>query len=599
MSVFLTRLKNMSTDQHKALAALLLIIFAVYAQGLAHEFVYDDIPLVRDNQLIRSPGNIPSMFFMEDVLDIETSGYYRPLIQMMDTFAYMAFGASPAWFHLMSILYHMACVGLLYFFMLRLTGSGAAALIAAAFFGLHPVNTESVAFISGKNNAICGIFILASMLCFLRFRKQDASGSKKFLAASAGLLLLGTLSKEFALMTPFVLMAMERIGGGLRRRRELVAYIPLLIVVAVYLGMRSYVLGSGHGGSMEMDTLHTRMLAMLDVLISYLRLSFFPVGQSALYEFMLVPGALTWVSGIVLAAIIFLALSPRWRGLAGVPVAWFFLFIMPVMNIFPISGSPMAERYLYIPGMGVALFAGALYLRHEGRKWTRAVGAMVLVSFAVLTFMRIPVWKNDEVLYTHMTEAGAESYKGWYNLGVTKYEQGDLAEARRLWELTIRVKPDMFTVYNNLGVIYEETGDFVKAEAAYRKVLSAKQMPEVYMNLANALIGQGRHAEAVDACQSAIDMDPSQVGPYMVLSGMYESAGRKDKAMEVLRQAMKNAPREFGPYNRAGTILGGMGMYAEAREYFTKALEIDPACRECRYNLKQIDRVLSGVKGKN
>ena len=157
MSFFLTRLKHIFKDRRMALAVLLSIIFAVYAQSLFHEFVYDDIPLIRDNQLIRSPANIPSMFFNEDLLDDFSTGYYRPVIPVIDTMAYMVAGASPAWFHLLSILYHLAATALVFFLALRLTGSQAGALFAAAIFGLHPVNTESVAFISAKNNAICSI----------------------------------------------------------------------------------------------------------------------------------------------------------------------------------------------------------------------------------------------------------------------------------------------------------------------------------------------------------------------------------------------------------------------------------------------------------
>ena len=195
MSFFPFRLKHIFNDWRIALAILLVAVFAIYAQSLGHEFVYDDVPLIRDNQLIRSPSNIPAMFFQEDMLDDFSTGYYRPVIPVIDTMAFFVSGASPAWFHFLSIIYHLVATALVYLLARRVTGSSAGALYAAAFFSLHPVNSESVAFISAKNNAICSIFILGSVLCFLRYREGRGFFA---LAASAGLLFLGTLSKEFA-----------------------------------------------------------------------------------------------------------------------------------------------------------------------------------------------------------------------------------------------------------------------------------------------------------------------------------------------------------------------------------------------------------------
>ena len=592
------RLKQVFVDRRIALAILLVAVFAIYAQSLGYQFVHDDNPLIKDNKLIRSPSNIPSMVVAEDKLNVTSTGYYRPLIPVIDTIAYMAGGANPAWFHLLSIFYHMVAVVLVYFLSLRLTGSGAGALLAAALFGLHPVNTETVAFVSAKNNIISSIFILGSILCFLRHRDKKAQGGWYALAASTGLLFLGILSKEFAIMVPFALMAYERLSGRLRSRRDLAAYIPLVVVLVVYLGMRAFVLRGSEGAVFSPETFHIRMASMLDVLLAYIRLTLVPVGQRALYTFELVPGPLTVVSGIILAVLIWASFSPRWRGLAGVPVAWFFLFLMPVMNIIPVSGAPMAERFMYIPLIGAVLFAGALYSRMEASKWSQPVALFVLACFAILTFMRIPVWKNDEVLYTHMTETESMSWKSWYSLAVAKYKQGDYEEAERLWGLSEKFIPEMQVMRNKLGLRYERQGKLKMAETEFRKVLLARELPDDYFNLANVLLKQGKIAGAEKAYARAIELDPSGVGPYTALSGLYEKSGRKDKAFGVLRQAMENAPGESGPYNRAGVILSDMGMYAEAVGYFRKALEIDPSCTECRYNLTQVEKLLYGGKRK-
>ncbi len=502
-------LKHMLEDRRIALPLLLLLTFAVYAQSIGFEFVYDDNSRIVTNELIRSPENIPSMVMQEDRSSAKSTGYYRPLIPVIDTLAYMAFGARPSGFHFLSITYHLIATALVYFLALRVLSSAAGALFAAAIFGLHPINTEAVAFVTAKNNVICGIFVLGASLCFMRFRQRGTKEGRYMLAASSILLFLGALSKEFALMTPFALFAFERISGRLRHRRDLLAYIPLVVVVAVYLALRALVLRDSQGAGFALETLHVRLYAMLDVLVSYLRLSFIPVSQRALYTFKLIPGPLTAVSAVFLAALVYASFSRRWRGVAGFPAAWFFLFLMPVMNILPVSGSPMAERSLYIPVIGAALFMGALYERHGSRRGASAVAMLVLASFAVLTLMRIPVWKDNDALYSHMIATESMHWKGWYSLGMIRFQQGDHKEARRLWDISESLIPEMRRMRYELGLKYEGQGQYEKAEAEFRKVLFAKETSEAYLHLGNVLMGQGRAAGAEQAFKKALKIDPS------------------------------------------------------------------------------------------
>ncbi len=527
----LARLKYLLEDRRIALPLLLLLIFATYAQSIGFEFVYDDIALIVTDKLIRSPENIPSILMQEFKLSAENTGYYRPLVPVIDTLVYMVFGASPIWFHFLNIVSHLIVTVLVYFLALRVLSSAAGALFAAAIFGLHPINTETVAFVSSKNNIICGIFVLSSFILFLSSRQRGAKEGRYLLAASSLFLFLGTLSKEFALMIPFALFAFEFLNGRLRHRRDLLAYIPLVVVVAVYLALRALVLRDSPGASFALETIHVRMAAMLDVLVSYLRLSFIPVSQRALYTFKLIPGPLTAVSGILLALVIYAAFSHRWRGVAGFPAAWFFLFLMPVMNIIMVSGSPMADRYLYIPVIGAALFSGAIYERLGSRGLASAVAMFVLVSFVVLTLMRIPVWKDNDALYSHMIETESMHWKGWYNLGMIRYEQGDHKEARRLWDISESLIPEMRRMRYELGLKYEREGQYEKAEAEFRKVIFAKETSEAYLHLGNVLMKQGKTAGA--------------------------------------------------------------------EKSYKRALEIDPSCTECMYNLRQIENIKSGEKGVN
>ncbi len=568
-------------------AAALLLCFLAYMQALGYEFVYDDVPLIVENPAIRDIRNIPSMFMEEDIVDEVKTGYYRPVIPLIDAINYQLWGASSAGFHLASVLYHLAAVGLVFFLSLRLLGDPASAFVASLFFGLHPVNTEAVTFISGKNNVICAIFILSSFLGFLKYRD---GGRPIWLVFSTAFFFMGLLSKEFAVMLPFLMLASERMKGKLRGK-DLAAYAPYAAAASVYLLLRGIVLQGMVGKSLQLDTMGSRLLGMADVLFVYIRLVFVPLGQKALYGADLTPSAGTVLSALVLGGVLWAVL--RWRSKFWVSFSalWFFIFLLPVSNIVPVSGAAMAERYLYVSLAGAGVFVGGVYRALPWRRSAGAVFAAFLVALAVLTVLRNPVWRDDGSLYADMIKTTPASYKGYYNLGNMMYRQGKYDEAARLWNKALEVKPDMFAVHNNLGVIYEKSGDYALAEKHFRAVLSVRTMPEVYVNLGNVLKEQGRDEEAGEAYRRAIRLSYNDLTAYMRLSELYEAEGRYDEAVSVLEEAAEKAPDAYLAYNRAGSILAENGRYKEAGGYFRKALDLNAGCYECRYNLELLEKI--------
>ena len=569
-----------------------LVAIASYAQCVGFDFVYDDIPLIKDNPSIRSLSGIPSLFMQEDMLDESHTGYYRPLVSVADALVYAAFGPSPAAFHAMGIAYHAAAVVLLYLLLLRLTASAEAAFAASLLFAVHPLNTESVAFISGKSNVLCAVFTLGSILAYMRYRDGQRSG---WLWLSLVLFACGLLTKEFAVMAPVVMVVMDLLRVGQRPRAR--TYAAFGVAVLLYLVERGIVLG-GVSGAVRLDLagLPVRMAGMIDVLAVYMRLVIFPMGQKALYDVSLAPSLMTLASAAPLVALLYAAWRLR-RSMPGVTlgIAWFFIFLAPVMNVIPVSGSPMAERYLYIPLMGAAIVIGVLYARVGVTPIPRrAIVAVIVAALFAATLVRSQVWRTDEALYAHMSATAPASYKGHYNLGNLRFKQGRLEEAAELWTKALKAKPDMFAVHNNLGALYNRLGKFELAEQHLRAVLSVRTMPGIYMNLGSALAGQGRVDEAAGAFRSAIAMDSKGVGAYLGLADMLDRAGRAEDALAVLAGAIANVPSDHRPWNLSGAIAGNMGRYGAAYEYFSRALEMEPSCEECEYNMSQLKRAIAG-----
>ena len=560
--------------------------FAVYVQTLGYGFVYDDFPLIVDNELLRDFSNLPELFRLEDTIGDYGTGYYRPLVSVIDLIMYQGFGPQPFIFHLMSVFYHLVVVALVFVLIKRVMGSAGAAFVGSLFVALHPINTESVTFIAGKNNLQCAILLLSSTLVYLRYRDSGALGWAVFSALSY---VLALLTKEFALVLPFVLLSYLFLTGECRRQ-DLISFFVSILLIAGFLALRSTVI-SGIGVELNFHDLPGRVLNSFEVLKNYMRLTLLPVGQKAIYT--LRPGSLPVIlSGILaISALLVVAWRRRLEGWIVLSIFWYLGFLAPVSNVIPIGGAPMADRYMYISLIGAGIAAGGIYDRYLSGRRGRIVVAAALTCLAILTVMRNPVWKNNRSLYTHMAISSPESYKGFYNLGNLYFNEGDYEKASRMWEITLEKKPDMMAVYNNLGVAYERAGDYTKAEQFYRKLLTGHSNSTVHSNLAKVLMKQGRLEEASKSFEDAIAAGDDSDDLYMAYSEIYEQMGDKDKAVELLLSVSERKGGAWRLLNRAGSIEGARGRLSEAEGLFVRALELNPGCKECLFNIDLIKRL--------
>lgn len=559
--------------------------FAVYAQATGFDFVYDDNPLIVENELLRDFSSLNQLLTMEDAIGGYSTGYYRPIVNIIDLLIYQAFGPRPAIFHLISIFYHMAAVALLFVLASRFV-SPSAAFVGSLFLALHPLNTEAVIFISGKNNVQCAVLLLASLLLYLRYMD---TGEARWASFSGLVYILALLTKEFALVFPFVVLAFLFITGKWRRR-DLVSFMASLVFVIAFLALRATVI-SGLGVEIDVSTFHIRVLNAFEVLANYMRLTIMPVGQKALYTFE--PGYLPaiLIGLAATASLLVIAWRKRQTEWIVLSVIWYLGFLAPVSNVFPLSGSPMAERFMYVSLMGAGLAAAGLYERYVRGRLGKLIAASLLLSLAVLTVMRGPVWKDERALYTHMTLASPDSYKGFYNLGNLYFEDGDFKEASRMWEQTLEKKPDMMAVYNNLGVAYERSGDYQRAEQFYRKLLDGHSNSTVHSNLAMVLMKQGRLEEAVKSFDAAIDTGGDSDDLYMAYSEIFESRGDPQGAVDMLLRVSEKKGGAWRLLNRAGAIEGARGRLMEAEKYFSEALRLNPECQECSFNMELIKKL--------
>ncbi|HEX8088494.1 MAG TPA: hypothetical protein VF762_06545, partial [Blastocatellia bacterium] len=369
---------------HRAvIVAALVLTFVAYAGTLSYDFVYDD-----QSQIVRNP-NIASwkfapLYFTQHVwshLQVKLMGnYYRPVFLLWLLLNNTLFGLNAAWWHLATVVIHVAATFMVYLLARRLSKDAVVAAIATLIFGLHPAHIEGVAWVSGVTEPLLALFLIPSFLFYLNWREARPK-ARLYLAASVVLCALAMLAKETALVLPAFILVYEwihrhaapavdprikRILLGLRHAT------PYVAVTVGYLAARTAVLrGLGHAQSSL--SLSTLALTWPSVLWFYLKQMFWPVNLSVFYDvpYVTSPGLANFAWPVIGLAAFSTCLWLMWRKLEdgarvsmAMAVAWLTLPILPVLNLSVFAeGETVHDRYLYLPSIGFAIIA-AIALRH-------------------------------------------------------------------------------------------------------------------------------------------------------------------------------------------------------------------------------------------
>jgi len=551
---------------------LLLIVCAVlpYANTVLNGFVYDDTSQVLENQYVRSFRYLRQIFG-SSVFSFTgaPSRYYRPMMTFGYLLSYKVFGLSPAGFHLVNIGLHAGIVCLLFFVTMRMFGDRMLAGGAALLFALHPIHTESVAWIAGVTDLELTFFYL---LTFWFFLMLDGAGGKRLglvYLAMMGSFALATLSKEQAVTLPFLATVFEHFyradRGSTNWKRKVARYAPLWFLAAAYIPLRlsslgGFVVTSNHWGL----TWREILLAGIALIGQYVGKLLWPVNLCAFYVFEKSTSLLdprVWVGGFcaILLAAGFVWLWKR-AGMVSFGLIWMMVTLAPTLNPRWLGANVFAERYLYLPSAGFCWVAvwGLLGLwKACSRNMVRRRALIAVLSgIALLCTFRIVTRNRD-----------------WHD-DVTLYTQ------------TLQVSQDASLIQVNLGAAYESQGLLHEAEQEYRSVLEREpECAKCLNSLAWLLIDQSRHAEAKPLLTKAVSIDPRAVAPHLNLAIVYQKEGRMDLAEEQLRIALGVAPGNFYVHTTLATFYEQKGDASQAEAAFKRALSINPYSAQARLSL--------------
>ncbi len=645
------KLPKHQTQSFWVVVLLCVLTWSAFWPIAGNGFVrYDDPQYVTENPHVLSgltAGNVAW------ALQAGYANNWHPLTWLSHMLDVELFGLSPGWHHLASLLLHTANVALLFLVFQFLTGATWRSALVAALFAVHPLHVESVAWVSERKDLLSTFFLLAMLWAYgayaksvVRSPKSEAENqptlaslavreviSSPWYWVSVGLFALGLMSKPMLVTAPFVLLLLDywplgrfspqssvhnpQSSGGhdesAFRIGLLLEKLPFLALAAVSSVITFRAQQTGGSVSILLP-LGPRVSNAVASYLKYLGKTFWPADLSVFYPHpdTQYPISHQWPFGvIVLAALLLAAVSAaailcRKRA-AWFPVGWFWFLgsLVPVIGIVQVGAQAMADRYTYIPLIGIFVcvaWGGAEIVEMARRSpaqtnlsgprlqrlpWTVAV--IALVACAGLTLRQTLYWRNDQALFSHALEVSPNNAVAHCHLGTEAGEQGDYTTAIEHFQAALKADPACGEANYGLAYTYQLMGRTNEALEQYQAALRLRPgLALVHSRFAGLLWQSGRRPEAVEEYALALRLNPEDPVAHYHLGFALASAGNFAQADMHFAEAIRLQPQYVEAYRARGHAFLRQGKPAEAAAQLGQALQLSPDAQTfCALGLAQ------------
>ena len=588
--------------------ALLLAVgtLALFSPATEFDFVkYDDGEYVAENQPVLAgltPSGVAWAFTTVHAAN------WHPLTWLSHMLDVTLFGPQPWGAHLTNLLLHAANTAVLFVLLRRLTGAVWRSALVAALFAVHPLHVESVAWVSERKDVLSTFFGLLTFIFYARYVEQSKAQDPKSKVAYRWALIcftLGLLSKPMLVTWPFVMLLLDfwplqRVAGSGFQvsswRKLVVEKIPFLMLSVAICA--TTVFAQGQGGaivSVEKFTVAERVANSCVAYLRYLSKTVWPVSLAVYYPRASVSLGAVASAGIVLAGLSALALW--WARRRPYFLTGWFLFLgvlVPVIGLVQVGGQSMADRYSYVPliGIFVAVVWGANELRERwpaSRDFWKIVAVTVLVLCAVTMRRQLMLWRDNDALFSHALAVTKNNQLAANSYASVLYARGETEAAIRYYREALRADPDYTTARSNLGMALSRAGRYEEAVQEFRTVLKLMYDPWVgHNNLAIALGALGRTEESFAEFELAKLTKPDFAGTYLNHGVALSIKGELAAAEKNLREAVRLDLSSAAAHKSLGVVLVKRGRRVEAMAEFTEALRLKPDLKDAAVRLREL-----------
>jgi len=575
---------------------LAVAILAAYGQVLHFEFVtYDDPDYVTANPHVQAGLTWAGVRW---AFRSSFAGNWFPLTWLSHMLDYELFGADSGWHHFTNVGIH-ALSALLWFAVLkRMTGARWRSAMAALVFALHPLHVESVAWVAERKDVLSGLFWVLTLWAYAAY---TARPGRARLGLTLGLFCLGLMAKPMLVTLPIVLLLLDQ--WPLRRGVKILEKIPFL-AAAAGASVVTYLVHEkvGATASFELIPAVTRFENSLVSYAVYLVKMVWPANLAVFYPYpaksLALPAA---IAAVALAAVTVLAMREYGRRpYLAIGWLWYLVTLMPVIGWIQVGSQARADRYTYLPMIGIAI-AVVWGVSDALERWPRtrtAVAGAVGAACLILTWVQVGYWRNSITLYQHAIDATADNDVARFNLASVLEERGEAAGAVAQLRETTRIRPRFALAHAELGQLLAKQGQPEEALRELRTAVDLRpDLADAHLRLGSVLGALGRSDEAAVEFAQGIRLQPEDADAHYNFGIALAEGGKLEEAAREFGATVRLRPEDVDARFNLGITLARLGRMDEAIAQLAEAVRIKPDFAAARQALDDA-RSLGGVQGK-
>jgi tetratricopeptide (TPR) repeat protein len=580
--------ENKSTIWHLLFVSILVLLS--YSNVVFAGFIsWDDADFTINNKDVQS-FNL-NAFFSNFYL-----GNYSPFTMISFSVDYF-FGKENTWvYHFHNIILHISNSVLVYILIGKLQDNKRIAFMVALLFAIHPIQCESVSWVSERKNVLCGLFYLLTLLSYISYTK-DTSYKKYLLVLFT--FLCSLFSKGMAVSLPISLIAIDLWMHRPFLKKNLIEKLPFFIVSFVFgiIAIKAQASASFLKTDANFGFIQNIWFSSYSFMLYVLKI-FFPIHLSAIYPYPKTGFNILFIVGFVFFVLFLYVLINSIRKkqnlLAG-GLLFFLGNIIFVLQFIAQGAVLMADHYCYIAIIGIIFPVVVLLFKYLKKTETIIpVCSFILIVFLYASYSRNQVWKNNISFWTDIVNKYPNSHIALSSLGSEYMRIGDNVKAGSYLNKAIITNPNYLQGYYNRGLFYAKNNRFEEAISDFTKALSIKNYTKAYVARAAAYRERKEYAKALSDVNFILSYEPNNIKAIYILANCYNDLNELDKALFFYDKIISLAPKEADFYLKKAVVLGKQQRFSACLDYLTICTNLDPNFAEAYYwkgvakvNLKQ------------
>jgi len=563
---------------------------------------WDDEGNVVKNPFIRN-------FSLEELTNPKSNLFfanYIPITALTYMVEYRLFKLNPTVYHVTNLLFHLLNTILVFIFIHLLSKSTLIAIMVSLLFGVHPMHVESVAWISERKDVVYSFFYLLSLICYILYCRDTIN--RKFYFLSLFLYILSILSKPMAFSLPLVLFLLDYTYTRQWGYKLLIEKAPFFIFTIPFFITTLYLQQSALTPHMII-IFPDNILFLCYRLLFYIVKLIFPFGLSSFYPY---PEKISdhfpfifWLYFfivVVLCFVFFLCYKrvkdnkDKTTILFG--ILFFFITILPVIQIIPIGRTITSDRYTYVPYIGLFYIVCYFFSKLFGERYTVhknikglaiALSIVAILSFCWLSWHRCLIWKDSITLWSDVIAKYPKVTIAYNNRGLAYMEIGEFKKALDDYKKALDADPNDYTTHTNLCTFFIRNGEYRSAYAYCSNAIKLKSHPfEALNSLGTIFFHLHEYEKAIMYYKMAINIHPNYDQAYYNLCSTYRKKMEYGLAIDACKRAIEIRPDYVEAYDNIGSIFAQINNHQMAIQFYKKALEIDPDYASAHNNLSVI-----------